>query len=66
MVEARVIARMKKEDYILVNKIASPGLKRYERADDATKKLVDKAANDLVADMKSNQGKDIKKEPHHH
>lgn len=66
MVEARVISRMKKEDYILVNKIASPGLKRYERADDATKKLVDKAANDLVADMKSNQGKDIKKEPHHH
>ena len=39
---------------------------RYKQANDVTKKLVDKAAEDLIAEMKSNQGKDIKKEPHHH
>ena len=66
MVEARVISEMRRKKYILVNKIASPGLKRYEQANGVTKKLVDKAAKDLIAEMKSNQGKDIKKEPHHH
>lgn len=66
MVESKVISEMIRDKYILVNKIASPGLKRYKQANDVTKKLVDKAAEDLIAEMKSNQGKDIKKEPHHH
>lgn len=37
MVESKVISEMIRDKYILVNKIASPGLKRYKQANDVTK-----------------------------
>ena len=65
MLEDKVMEKLEKDGYTLLNKISSPGLRKSKDSGSAINQILDDVANDLIAEMEQNVTAPVKKGPSH-